>query len=120
MTVGAEDSEQEPPQIEMEVIVPEAMSAGIYANGLGTWYNATDFTLDFFVHLPATSNEDESGNMHVRAPVQVVARVKIPPPIIFRVIQELNTAMTEYERQFGAITSLGDPIPPPFDETPPG
>jgi hypothetical protein len=103
------------PEIMFEVIVPEAMSAGVYANGFGSWFNATDFTLDFFVHLPITPQTDDSGEPYLRAQVQVVSRVKIPPPIIFRLIQQLNASMTEYEQMFGDITSLGDPIPPSPD-----
>jgi hypothetical protein len=37
--------------IEVEVIVPDALSAGVYANGFTCWYNRTDFTLDFLVYL---------------------------------------------------------------------
>lgn len=115
MTDVGDGGSWEQPPVTLEVIVPEALSAGVYANGFGSWFNQTDFTLDFFVHLPATPQQDESGNRYLHAPVQVVSRVKIPPPIIFRLIQQLNASMTEYEQMFGEITSLGDPIPPPSD-----
>lgn len=100
----------------MEVIVPEAQSAGVYANGFATWFNQTDFTLDCVVHLPAQTSVGEDGHPIVVQPLQVVARVKFPPALIFRLIQNLNDAMTAYENQFGTIVPLGDPIPPPNDD----
>ena len=108
-------ADQPPPQARLELIVPENQSAGTYANGFGTWFNQTDFTLDFFVHLPADEQEDESGDKYVHAPVQVVARIKLPPTLIFRLMQQLETTYTEYERMFGTVTPLGDdpPLMPP-------
>ncbi|MGW4720801.1 hypothetical protein [Nocardia sp. NPDC004260] len=44
----------------------------------------------------------------MRQPVQVTARVKFPPTLIFRLMRTLDEAMSNYEHQFGHITSLGD------------
>jgi len=44
----------------------------------------------------------------VHAPVQVVSRVKLAPPLMFRLIQQLNSSYTQYEQQFGPVTPLGD------------
>jgi hypothetical protein len=104
---------QSPQAVNLEVTVPEALSAGVYANGFGTWFNQTDFTLDGFVHLPADQRTDEHGAGYIHQPVQVVVRVKFPPSLIFSLIQNLEQAMTNYEAQFGAITSLGPTVPPP-------
>lgn len=106
------------PPVHLRVIVPEGQSAGTYANGFGTWFNQTDFTLDCLVHLPQQPETDEAGNTFVVQPAQVVARVKFPPALIFRLMQNLNQAMTMYETQFGPISPLGDPIPPPLDNPP--
>lgn len=103
----------------LDVLVPESQSAGVYANGFGTWFNQTDFTLDCFVHLPSQPRTDDHGTMVLVQPVQVVARVKFPPALIFRLMQNLNQAMTAYEEQFGAIVPLGEPLPPPTDDLPP-
>jgi hypothetical protein len=93
----------------MELIVPEDQSAGTYANGFGTWFNQTDFTIDYFVHLPANEQiDEETGSTYLHAPVQVVARIKLPPTLIFRLMQQLESTYTEYERMFGAVTPLGD------------
>jgi len=96
------------PQTDVEVIVPEAMSAGVYANGFTCWYNRTDFTLDFLVYLPADRGVDDDGRPVLRQPVQVVSRVKIPPALIFRLMQTLNDSMSNYELQFGSISHLGE------------
>jgi len=97
------------PQARMEVIVPENQSVGTYANGFGTWFNQTDFTIDFFIHLPGDERVDqETGDHYLNAPVQVVARIKLPPTLIFRLMQQLEGAYTEYEKTFGTVTPLGD------------
>ncbi|MEG8178882.1 DUF3467 domain-containing protein [Nocardia terpenica] len=101
-------SDATPPPVTVEVIVPEALSAGVYANGFTCWYNRTDFTLDFIVHLPIDPGHDEDGHPVTRQPVQVVCRVKFPPSMIFRLMQTLNDSMSNYEQQFGAIDHLGE------------
>ncbi|WP_405164659.1 DUF3467 domain-containing protein [Nocardia sp. NBC_01499] len=101
-------SDAVPSSVNVEVIVPEAMSAGVYANGFTCWYNRTDFTIDFVVYLPTDPGVDASGNPVVRQPVQVVSRVKFPPAMIFRLMQNLNDSMSNYEQQFGAIVHLGE------------
>ena len=58
--------EQMPP-IRGEIIVPDEMAAGIYANNFTGYYNATDFTVDFSVVLPWERREDEDGPLHSRA-----------------------------------------------------
>lgn len=96
------------PDVDVEVIVPEAISAGVYANGFTCWYNRTDFTLDFLVYLPTEPAVDEAGRPVMRQPVQVASRVKFPPALIFRLMQTLNDSMSSYEDQFGPIIHLGD------------
>lgn len=103
-----------------EVIVSEAFSAGTYANVFATWFAQTDFTLDALVSSPPEQRIDEGGQPYLYQPLQVVSRVKFPPSVIFRLIQNLNQAMTGYEAQFGDIVTVGDPIPPPADDNPPG
>jgi hypothetical protein len=97
----------------IEVVVPEALSAGVYANGFTCWYNRTDFTLDFVVYLPTDESIDDHGEGVVRQPVQVVSRVKFPSSMIFRLMQTLNDSMSNYEQQFGPIVHLGDSVSPP-------
>jgi hypothetical protein len=115
----SEAHEQQGFPTRLAVLVPEDQSAGVYANGFATWFNQTDFTLDCFVHLPAEPRSEEGGATVLVQPVQVVSRVKFPPALIFRLIQNLNEAMTAFETQFGPIVALGEPIPPPTDDRPP-
>jgi hypothetical protein len=96
------------------------MGAGVYSNAFGTWFSPTDFTIDFLVHQPGEQRIDEQGNAYLYQPLQVVSRVKFSPALIFRLIQNLNQVMTQYEGQFGPIVPLGEPIQPPADENPPG
>ena len=106
--------------MQIEVTVPESLSAGVYANGFSSWFTPTDFTLDFLLQQPTEQRADESGAMVLHQPFQVVARVKFSPTLIFRLIQNLNEAMTNYEAQLGPIVAQGDPIPPPADDGPSG
>ncbi|MCU1642470.1 MAG: hypothetical protein JWN03_2745 [Nocardia sp.] len=101
-------SDTTPPAVNIEVIVPESMSSGVYANGFTCWYNRTDFTIDFIVYLPTDPSVDDSGKSVLRQPVQVVSRVKFPPAMIFRLMQTLNDSMSNYEQQFGGISHLGE------------
>jgi hypothetical protein len=99
----------EEPDVDVDVIVPEAIGAGVYANGFTCWYNRTDFTLDFLVYLPTEPGAvSDTGQPVMRQPVQVTSRVKFPPALIFRLMQTLNDSMSNYEHQFGPITHLGE------------
>ena len=88
--------------------VPEDLQGGVYANMAGVWHTAYEFTLDFAVLQPPTSDAD--GNPI--APARVVARVKFPPSQIFQLLQAINGNMTMYEQQYGAIAEPGSPSPP--------
>lgn len=87
------------PQPSFEFRVPDELQAGRYANMLGVWHTAHDFTLDFSVTVPITT----PGTM----PCEVVARVKIAPSLIFDVLRALNENMTRYEETFGEIHRPG-------------
>jgi hypothetical protein len=105
-------SAPEPQPHQVEIVCPEAMTVGVYANGLSSWFTKHDFTLDFLVNLPAQASIDEEGNAQVRQPFQVVSRVKIPPAILFHLMQNLNQSLTQYEQQFGPIPADGITPPP--------
>jgi hypothetical protein len=86
-----------------QIRTPEKWTAGAYANGIGVWYTQTEFTLDFFVNLPPEVGTDPDGNQVVLAPQQVVARLKLPPSLIFQLMRNLSTNMDQYEQQHGSI-----------------
>ncbi len=101
-----------------QVRTPEKWNTGVYANGVGVWFTQTDFTLDFVVNLPPEVGQDDQGNQLFLSPQQVVARVKLPPPLVFQVMRNLSTNLDRYEQQYGAIQefagpTLGEPAVPP-------
>lgn len=111
-------SEQPPgPQQRVALKIDEAMEGGVYANIMSVWHSPYEFTLDFSVSSPAVPGEDAAGNQTVDVPARVVARVKIPPAVIFAVIRTLNERMTQYEQEFGPIREPGQgpdqPLYPP-------
>lgn len=105
--------DQQPPITQIRT--PDKRAAGAYANGMGVWFTSTEFTLDFLVSLPQEMATDPTGQQFLVAPQQVVGRVKIPPPLVFHIMRNLNAALDQYEAQHGKISDLmgGDPTPPP-------
>jgi hypothetical protein len=83
------------------VQLPSELEGGAYANFLSVWHTGHEFTLDFAVTQPAIvpDNPQEA----VTVPCRVVARVKIPPSLIFDIMRALNENMTTYESTFGEI-----------------
>jgi hypothetical protein len=115
--VSAEMPESQVPQVR----TPEKWNTGVYANGVGVWFTQTDFTLDFVVNLPPEVSQDPTGNQVVVSPQQVVARVKVPPPLVFQLMRNLSTNLDRYELQYGAIQEFAGPTLGTDDApTPPG
>jgi hypothetical protein len=86
-----------------QIRTPERWTAGVYANGMGVWSTQTEVTLDFFVNLPPEQGAGQTGDPVILAPQEVVARVKMPPSLLFQVMRNLAAAQDQYEAQFGAI-----------------
>ncbi|MDQ1393282.1 MAG: hypothetical protein QOF30_2259, partial [Acidimicrobiaceae bacterium] len=40
---------------------------------------------------------------------EVVARVKVPPPLVFQLMRNLSTNLDRYEVQYGAIQEFAGP-----------
>jgi len=97
----------EAPRVMGEIIVPDHLATGIYANNFSGYTNATDFTIDFSVVLPAESLSDDEGP-YLNFPSQVVDRIKLPPSLIYRLMQHLESQLTQYEAANGPVTPLGD------------
>ena len=93
---------------QLQMQVPEEVQGGVYANMAGVWHTPYEFTLDFAVLQPPVADAD--GNAVV--PARVVARVKFPPSQIFQLLQAINSNMTMYEQQYGAIAEPGSQPPP--------
>ena len=119
--MSAESSAPQVPQVR----TPEKWTTGVYANGVGVWFTQTDFTLDFVVNLPPELKMGADGGQQLLSPQQVVARVKVPPPLVFQLMRNLSTNLDRYEGQYGAIQefagpTLGSDGEPPHPPAPPG
>jgi hypothetical protein len=83
--------------------ISENEVVGVYSNFLGVWHTPHEFTLDFAVTQPAMPGADEDGNAVTRVPCQVVARVRVPPTVLFDFLRTINENLSNYEGSFGAI-----------------
>lgn len=92
-----------------EVQVPPDLEGGIYANFLNVWHSPYEFTFDFAVTQPAISQNPEDPQSPVTVPCRVVARLKIPPALMFDIMRAINQNMTGYEQTFGEINRPESP-----------
>ncbi len=91
------------PSVRFEMSIAEGDVIGVYSNFLGVWHTAHEFTLDFAVTQPAMAGADEEGNALTRVPCQVVARVRVPPTVVFDFLRTINENLSTYETSYGAI-----------------
>jgi hypothetical protein len=73
--------------------VPAELEAGVYASVLSAWYTPHEFTLDFGIEVA----DDPARQL------QCVARVKVPPGVVFKLLRIIHARMTEYEGEYGPI-----------------
>lgn len=91
--------EQPRQQPQVQVVVPDDGKHGTYANFLVVSHSPHEFTLDFCQLLPA----GEAGKVNA----EVVSRVRIAPTMVGRVLNALNTNLSNYEERFGQVKALG-------------
>jgi hypothetical protein len=103
-----------PPQFEIQV--PPELENGAYANFLSVWHSPWEFTLDFAVTQQPEALEDGNAAAGIRVPSRVVARVKLPPTLVFDVLQALNENMTRFENTYGVIRRPGQGEEPQHDD----
>ncbi len=84
---------------QIKIQVDDAIKHGVYSNFLVVSHSAHEFTLDFCQVLP--------GGDGTRVQADVVARVKVAPTMVGKVIRALNTNMTAYEDKFGMVPEVG-------------
>jgi hypothetical protein len=97
------EHEGEAQEVEFRVDVPEKETGGRYANFLSVWHTGHEFTLDFSATQPPQPQNSDDPESPVVVPCHVVARVRIPPSLVFDVLRALNDNMTRYEAMFGEI-----------------
>lgn len=99
--------------------VPPDLANGVFADFVGVWHNPYGFTLDFGVF--GMASPDAAGKTVL--PASVVARIKVPPGLIFQIAQAIADNVDKYEQSFGPITPRpGDAVAPEFfgEEDEPG
>jgi len=84
---------------QVQVVVPDTVKHGEYANFLVVSHSPHEFTLDFCQLMP--SGEPNKTN------AEVVSRVRIAPTMVGRVLNALNTNLSSYEDRFGQVKALG-------------
>ena len=92
-----------PNQQELQISIPDDVAGGVYSNLALVWHTAYEFTVDFAAIERSDSN---------RVPARVVARVRIPPTVMFDLMRSLNENMSIYEQKFGEIKRFGGELPP--------
>ena len=98
----SDDATQSPPprpNQQVKVVLPDDLKHGEYANFLVVSHSPHEFTLDFCQLLPS----GEQGKVNA----DVVSRVRIPPTLVGRVLNALNTNLANYEERFGQVKALG-------------
>jgi hypothetical protein len=91
--------EPERQQQKVNVVVPDDVKHGEYSNFLLVSHSPHEFTLDFCQLLPS----GEKGRVNA----EVVSRVRIAPTMVGRVLNALNTNLSNYEDRFGQVKALG-------------
>jgi hypothetical protein len=84
---------------QIEISVDDAIKLGTYANFLVVGHSPHEFTLDFCQIMP--------GGADGKVKAEVVSRLKIAPTMVGKIIQALNTNMTNYEDKFGMVRDVG-------------
>lgn len=93
------DQPQQPRKQQIQIVVPDDQKHGTYANFLVVGHSPHEFTLDFCQLQPAGDQGE------VRA--EVVSRVRIAPTLVAKVLQALNTNLSNYEENFGDVRAVG-------------
>ncbi len=71
------------------------LQAGVAADMVGVWHNGHSFVLDFCAQSHP-GQHDEAGGAALK--FRVVARVRIPPTLIFDVIKAIGDNLDGYEQ----------------------
>jgi Protein of unknown function (DUF3467) len=97
------EHDEEQPEGEYRFYVPPEQEGGVYANTLGVWHTAYEFTLDFAAMQPVQPPDPEEEHGTPIVPCRVVSRVRIPVTLLFDVMRALNDNLAAYESAWGEI-----------------
>lgn len=90
---------EEPTHIHLTV--PDELEAGTFSDLAIVWHNEHGFTLDFFAFGPPGMRNEAGDPVQ---PARAVARVKVPPSVIFQIAKAIADNVRRYEGVHGAIT----------------
>ncbi|MEO7555683.1 MAG: DUF3467 domain-containing protein [Acidimicrobiales bacterium] len=91
-------------QVPIALSIAPELVGGVFADRMLVWHNQHGFTLDFVSQTQPTPTE---GNLTV----QIVARVRVPPSVIFQIARAIADNVDLYEQNFGAINDGGPQRP---------
>ncbi len=91
----------EPSEQRVELTMPEAQAAGVYADLVGVWHTPDTFVLDFSALVEPAHLEPEGAQDVVVRRAQVVARVRVPPSQVFEIMKVLEQQLSAWERETG-------------------
>jgi hypothetical protein len=83
---------------QINIKVSDDQKHGVYANFLVVSHSPHEFTLDFCQIITGKQNDVQA---------EIVSRVKVAPTMVGKIIQALNTNMTNYEDKFGLVKDVG-------------
>jgi len=89
------------PVQQVQLNVPPEKIAGYYANVVSVWNTPYDFAIDFCINQPYAAGPGAMA-------AQVVARVRIPPTLVFDLLQALNQNLGQYEELYGKLKRPGE------------
>jgi len=87
------------PSGRIKVQVDDGIKHGVYSNCLVVGHSAHEFTLDFCQVMP--------GSNGVNVNAEVVARIKVAPTMVAKIMRALNTNMSSYEDRYGPVREVG-------------
>lgn len=86
----------------MNIGLPDAVAAGVYADFVGLWHTNDVFVLDFAVRTqPSHARENEAGQTVMVTEAKIVARVKIPPSQVFEIMKAMEQQPSAWEIETG-------------------
>jgi hypothetical protein len=91
----------EPEPTHLALTMDEGLEGGVFSDLAVVWHNQHGFTLDFFAFGPPGLRDGEGRRVQ---PGRAVARIKVPPGVIFQIAKAIADNVRKYEDVHGAIT----------------
>lgn len=96
----------QPTEQSLTLQLPDDLTGGVYSNVVAVWHTPYEFTLDFAVMLPAQQIGGQDAGTSA-TPCRIVSRIKVPPAMVFQLMQALSVNEGLYEERIGPIPRPG-------------